>query len=186
MDTQEQQPVKNNLVPIIIVVILVIGVGAGLGYMFMNKDTKNAQKNTQVSQQTPPPQTGEQPTTPPPSGSITKEAPPPPPPSIGFYGKVIKRDGTTVTIQQLSPPTTASGKLTEGKIYTVTAEEAIPYVNQQKAKTTKPGEPPFTPSPGSLSGLVKGLFVYIETSDDIASKTAVKANQVMYSVESPF
>lgn len=185
-----QPPVKNNQAMIIAAVVIVVGLGAGLGYMFMNKGAKNASQSTPVvgQQNTPSPVAGEQPTTPPPSGETTAQTPPPPPPppSIGFYGKVMKRDGSTVTIQQLLPPTTPGGKLTEGKTYTVTAEETISYINQKKAATTKAGEPPFTPEPGSLAGLVKGLFVYIETSDDIASKTAVKANQIMYSVESPF
>jgi len=184
MDTPTPS-LKLNPIILAVAALVVLGVGTGLGYMFLNKGTQ-APQNTQVSQQTPP-TAGEQPNTPPPTATPTPEqTPPPPPPSIGFYGKVMKRDGTTVTIQQLLPPTTPGGKLTEGKIYTVTAEENISYINQKKNPKPKPGEPPFSPAPGSLAGLTKGLFVYIETGDDIASKTAIKANQVMYSVESPF
>ncbi|MBI2645058.1 hypothetical protein HYW94_02695 [Candidatus Uhrbacteria bacterium] len=194
MDMDIQQPsaqppvLKTNAIALIVVIVLILGVGAGLGYVFTKKGGKNVSQDTQVTAPTTPtPQVSEQPIAPPPSGTqIAQPAPPPPPPSIGFYGKVMKRDGTAVTIQQLLPPTTPGGKLTEGKTYTVTAEETISYINQKKNPKPKPGEPPFSPSPGSLSGLTKGLFVYIETGDDIATKTTVKANQVMYSIESPF
>lgn len=183
----EQQSAKNNSTLIVVGVILVVGIAAGFGYMFMKKGAQTDSKNSSAVQQqtTPVPPAGQQPVAPPPSGDVANQTPPPPP-SVGFYGKVMKRNGQTVTVQQLLPPTTPGGKLTEGKTYTVTADEKISYVNQKKTQAAKPGEPPFTPEPGSLAGLVKGLFVYIETSDDIAGKTAVTANQVMYSVESPF
>jgi hypothetical protein len=187
MDMQQQPaPIKINPVILIVAVIVVLGGGVGLGYVFLNKGGQKAPEVAQIAQQTAP-ATGEQPTMPPPTATPAPEdALPPPPPSVGFYGTVVKRDGTSVTIQQILPPTTPGGKLTEGKLYTVTAEETISYINQQKNPAPKAGEPPFSPKPGSLSGLVKGLYVYIETNDDIASKTAIKANQVMYSVESPF
>ena len=189
MDMPQQTPQKNNTI-MIVVAILVVGlaVGAGLGYKFMSKGTgKSTVSNAPVASTTQAPVAGQQPTTPPPSGqSTTTPPPPPPPPSVGFYGKVVKRDGSVVTIQQLLPPTAPGGKLTEGKLYTVTAGDKIPFIHQKKATVVKPGTPPFTPEPGTVNGLNKGLFVYIETTEDIASKTSVSATQIMYSEESPF
>ncbi|GEM_PF-2035733 len=111
------------------------------------------------------------------------------PKSFGFYGKVVSHGSPSVlTILELRYPNVSGGASVEGKIYTVILDEKTIYLFMKKMTSTKLGEP-FSSEKGSLQGLTDGMFVFIETSetsDDMKTKTEIKANQVMYSVESPF
>lgn len=162
-DTQTAFP------PLLRGVILGLIIGVAVGYVIPKGPAKQTAQQAQNQAATAPAQGTNQ--TPPP-------APPPPQAPQGFYGKVTKNEGGTLTLQEVLPT-----KQPSTKVFTVTTTDKTAYTYQKPTGNTKS---PFTASAGKVQDIKKDMYLFVLTQDNPATSTNVTASTIMYSEKNPF
>ncbi len=163
-DTQTAFP------PLLRGVILGLIIGVAIGYVLPKG---SSQPKTSIAPQNQVAATQ-------PQTQNTQTAPTPPPPAApqGFYGKVTKNEGGTLTLQEVLP-----SKQPSTKVFSVKASEQTTFTYQ---KLTKDPKAPFTASSGKLQDIKKDMYLFVLTQDNPATSTNVTATSIMYSEKSPF
>lgn len=107
----------------------------------------------------------------------------------GFYGILLAREESVLTVQELLPPLPLEGEeeLTPTeKTFLVRITPQTTYTHQKPRAQDDLTSPLFSPVEGSLEELAPRVYVFVNTPDDPTTSDMITASHVLYSELSPF